>query len=356
MTGFMPGLELSRRFYAEAVRPALDTAYPGLPHAAALVGAGSEVLGFDTPRSADREWGPRLHLFLTPADRVRLAPRLTAALTGLLPADFRGYPTRVARAGDAAPRLQVVVTDVGRWFGAELGFDPRREPGLLDWLATPWQRLAGCVGGEVFHDDLGELTAVRERLAWYPRELWSYVLACQWQRVAREEGFMARSGEAGDELGSAVVAGRLARDLMRLCLLARRRYPPYAKWLGSAFRRVPGTAEIGQGLARVLAAPSWREREEHLCAVYRRVAGLHNRLGLTEPLDPEPRALAGRPFRVLGAERFSQALLSRVTDARIRGLPPVGCVDQFADSADVLEHPARARAAARALLGLPSAA
>ncbi|HWD74857.1 MAG TPA: DUF4037 domain-containing protein, partial [Solirubrobacteraceae bacterium] len=46
-----------------------------------------------------------------------------------------------------------------------------------------------------------------------------------------------RCAEAGDELGSAVVTARLARDLMRLCLLMRRRYPPYSKWLGTAFAR-----------------------------------------------------------------------------------------------------------------------
>jgi hypothetical protein len=30
------------------VRPLMDRHYPGLPHAAALIGPGSEVLGFDT--------------------------------------------------------------------------------------------------------------------------------------------------------------------------------------------------------------------------------------------------------------------------------------------------------------------
>lgn len=52
-TPFIPGLELSRRFYWEAVRPVLDDAYPNLSHSAALIGHGSEVLGFDTPMSAD---------------------------------------------------------------------------------------------------------------------------------------------------------------------------------------------------------------------------------------------------------------------------------------------------------------
>jgi hypothetical protein len=36
-----------------------------------------------------------------------------------------------------------------------------------------------------------------------------------------------------------VVTARLARGLMRLALLAERRYPPSSKWLGTAFVRTP---------------------------------------------------------------------------------------------------------------------
>lgn len=46
MSEFIPGLTLCGDFYREAVRPILDDAFPGLPHSAALIGSGSEVLGF----------------------------------------------------------------------------------------------------------------------------------------------------------------------------------------------------------------------------------------------------------------------------------------------------------------------
>ena len=55
--GFVPGVRLAGEFYAEVVRPLLEVEFPGLPYAAALIGAGSEVLGFDTERSTDHDWG-----------------------------------------------------------------------------------------------------------------------------------------------------------------------------------------------------------------------------------------------------------------------------------------------------------
>jgi hypothetical protein len=54
MPSFLPGRELAARFYAEAVRPILDASFSEPPPRAALIGSGSEVLGFDTPVSADQ--------------------------------------------------------------------------------------------------------------------------------------------------------------------------------------------------------------------------------------------------------------------------------------------------------------
>jgi len=74
---FIPGLELSRRFYWEAVRPVLDAEFPGLRHSAALIGTGSEVLGFDTPMSSDHHWGPRT--FADQTQKIHVNPRKCSA-------------------------------------------------------------------------------------------------------------------------------------------------------------------------------------------------------------------------------------------------------------------------------------
>lgn len=357
---FLPGLELSRLFYLEAVRPLLDEAYPGLAHGAARIGSGSEVLGFDTARSADHEWGPRFQLFLPPEDAARLAPEIRTLLSHRLPKAFRGHPTHFASTGERGigsmqltdgPVLHRV--DVGtpaELFGGVLGFSPLDGLSLTDWLATPTQRLAEATAGAVFHDGLGVLGPVRAELAWYPHDVWLYVLACQWKRLSQEEAFVGRCGEVGDELGSAVVASRLVRDLMRLVLLMERRYPPYSKWLGSTFARTRDADALVPMLGSVLAATDWKEREAHLARAYETIAALHNALGLTEPVDPATRPYHGRPFLVLHAERFADALAARIADPALRRLPLIGAADQHADSTDLLGRTELTRATIQAAL------
>ena len=102
---FVPGLELSRLFYVEAVRPILDDAFPGRQHAAALLGDGSEVIGYDSPRSTDHDWGPRVLLFLADADHAALERRVVETLADRLPREFRGYPTSFGAPDATGTRL-----------------------------------------------------------------------------------------------------------------------------------------------------------------------------------------------------------------------------------------------------------
>ncbi|MBB2914398.1 hypothetical protein FHS43_005710 [Streptosporangium becharense] len=311
-----------------------------VPHSAALIGPGSEVLAFDTGRSAECGWGPRVVLFVGPD----LAGRVRARVDAALPGSFGGHPVVVGA------EHGVQVSDPGVWFTGLLGFDPLRGVGLLDWLSTPWQRLAEVTCGEVFHDGLGVLERARGALRRYPPDVERYVLAGQWRRLAQRETFPGRCGEVGDGLGSALVTAELAGEVMRLVLLMRRRYPPYAKWLGSAFVRLPGTAELGEALSAAVAADDWRGREEHLGRAYRRVAALHDRLGVAPA--PGPRGCHRRPFRFAGAGRFADALSGAIVDERVRALPPVGSIDQFGAGADLLTDPVRCRAVTRAVLGV----
>jgi hypothetical protein len=363
---FVPGLTLAAATYHEAVRPILDATFPALVHSAGLLGPGSEVLGYDTARSTDHDWGPRLLLFLHPADVRRYAPAITDALAERMPTTVRGWSTNYSPpqpgrsrwlqpAVDRPINHRVEVLDLDAWLAARLGVDPRNGMHARDWLALPTQLLLEVTAGAVFHDGLGALKPIRTALAWYPDDVWRYLLACQWRRIAQEEPFPGRCTENGDDLGSRVVTARLVRELMRLALLVERQYPPYAKWLGTAFGRLRCAPVLQPLLADALAATIWPQREDALCAAYEHLARAHNDLSLADRVEPTVRPFHDRPFRVLAADRFANATNRAITDPEVLALPPhIGGVDQFVDSTDVLGAADRARAVATALHTAPT--
>jgi hypothetical protein len=348
---FIGGLELSRRFYAEIVRPLLAAAFPDLVYSAALIGSGSEVLGYDTPRSTDHEWGPRLLLFLSEADYPTTGPRITEALRRQLPPTFNGYSThfgqpdaegiRVAAAYTSGPvEHKIAVHTVRGFFVNHLGLDPSKDVQPADWLTLPEQRLLEVTAGAVYHDGLGELEPIRARLAYYPRDLWLFLMASQWRRIAQQEAFVGRTGDAGDDLGSRLIASRIIENLMRLCFLMERRYAPYSKWFGTAFARLACAPLLGPTLAQVLVAATWQTREAALARAYGVVVGLHNALEITPPLDPQVWPYHSRPYLVIHADRFVQALEQAITAPAVRELAAAfGAVDQFTDSTDILADP-----------------
>jgi hypothetical protein len=74
---------------------------------------------------------------------------------------------------------------------------------------------------------------------------------------------------------------------------------------------------------------------------YERVAAMHNALDVTAPLPTVARDFFGRPFRVVALHGFADALIARIADPAVRRIadrPPIGGVDQFSDSTDLLSH------------------
>ena len=328
----MNGRALARRLYEEHLAAAID-----VPHAAALLGWGSDVLGYDDERSQDHGFGPRLQVFVDAADVAAVADAVERAL----PDEVAGHPTRFGW-DDVPVAHRAHVATLAEWLELRLGFDASAGVSTLDWLLTPQQRLLEVTAGPVFADD-GRLAPVRAALAWYPDDVWFWVLAAQWRRVAQQEAFAGRTAERGDELGSRLVAARLADDLVRLCFLLERRYAPYAKWLGTAFAELEAAAEVGPALEAALAAADWPAREDALVAACEAVA--RRQVELTPGPEPVVHPYFTRPFRVIGGDRFADACLERVADVRLRSLPLVGAVDQAAGSTDVL-HPLRWRSLA----------
>lgn len=333
VTHFIPGIELSRSFYKEIVSKLVE-----VPHAAALIGEGSEVLGFDQPRSTDHSWGPRLQLFVRSSE----IEKVTLAIEQGLPGEYNGFPVQLYCWKTGTVRHHVEVADLDSWLSSQLRFDSRTELTPETWLSMPQQHLLQFTSGAVFRDDRGELSGMRKRLAWYPDDVWLWMMASQWHFIGNTEHLLGRTAEAGDRRGSMLVACRLVRFIMELCFLQERRYWPYLKWFGSAFAKLAVAPAIGPILDKILEAADQQTRENGVARALEMVAENHNSLGLTTAVAPVFEDFkvgindAVRPYRVLNAGSYVEACRSAIVDRKLGKLTPVGAIDQLTHVDDAL--------------------
>lgn len=187
MPEFIPGRELSRHFYHEAVRPMLDSKFPGLEHTACLIGTGSDVLGYDTFESTDQEWGPRLQLFLSQDDWGNRADDIDDLRSAELPRRFRDFSTNFSEQDEEGVRSLVDTEDgpirhgvrVGtfdQFFKSSLRIDPFGKITPIEWLTFFEQSLLEVARAAVYHDDFG-LAEVQARFPYYPHDVWLYLVA-----------------------------------------------------------------------------------------------------------------------------------------------------------------------------------
>ena len=347
MTDFIPALELNELFYGEVVAPLLRRNFPRLQYSAALIGWGSDVLGFDDVQSTDHNWGLRLQIFLSREDSEKYYLPINNALEEQLPAEFKGYPTgfEIAvnedqRGKAASPKHNIDVETIEDFFARYLGCDPYEEITAADWLTFPEHKLLAITSGRVFYDGLGELEPIRQKFSYYPKDIWLYILAAQWEKISEEEAFVGRCGSVGDDLGSRLIAARQVKNLMHLCFMMERKYAPYSKWFGTAFSRLDCAPKLGPIFNEVLQASEWNQQQIWLAKAYEVVAQIHNALNITSPVEEKAAQYYNRPFLVMGDHRHIQELMNAVTSQEIKNLEPsLGSVNQLIDSNDKLNNP-----------------
>lgn len=349
MSKFIQGLQLSQQFYEEVVKELIETGFPGLRYSAALLGRGSEVLGFDTETSTDHHWGPRVMLFSSEKDFEK-KEHISEFLSRNLPPKFKGYSTHFGPPDEIGVQLlseakagqpinhRIEIYTIKSFFKSYLQIDPDDELTAADWLTFSEQKLRTMRSGGIFHDQLG-LFAYQRKYHYFPKDVWLFMLASQWSKIAQEEPFVGRCGDVGDEIGSKVIAARLVQSIMRLCFLMEREYAPYSKWFGTAFLRLKSAKELTPILDKALSAKDWKEREIHLSQAYKVISQMHNDLNLTEPLETKVSNFHDRPYLVIHGEIFANELKKLIKDPDIRKIAAdIGSVNQLSDTVDLLEN------------------
>ena len=248
----MNGLELSRAFYESYGAPLLHEQFPeqeGLV-AVGLLGSGSECLGFDDEVSQDHDFEPGFCLLLPGEDVIdRRTAFLLERAYAKLPKAFMGFKrSAVAPVGGA--RHGVLRT--ADFFTEKVG----APDGILtmdQWLKLPQQALLEATAGEIFRDDLGEVTTIRTALSTMPEDV-------RRKRLAGHLLVMAQAGQYnylrclkhGEPAAGQLAVNEFVKSCIQVVFLLNRTYAPYYKWSFRALRRLDRLALTAETLEYLL--------------------------------------------------------------------------------------------------------
>ena len=235
----MQGLEISRAYFEEFGRPMLEQQFPEqLPFVACgLFGSGSECFGFDDEISRDHDFEPGFCLLLPSEDVVdRRTAFLMERAYAKLPKEFMGLK-RPLMAPVGGSRHGVLRLD--EVFSDKVG----AADGILtvqQWLTVPESSLAEAVNGEIFLDNYGQVSRLREALKHYPEDIRRKKLAGHLLLMAQAGQYnytrCLRHGETG---AAQLAVCEFVKSTMSAVFLLNRVYQPYYKWSFRAMRRLP---------------------------------------------------------------------------------------------------------------------
>ena len=248
----MKGLELARAYYEEYGRPMLEGQFPELlPQlAAGLLGSGSECFGYDDAVSQDHDFAPDFCIFLPGEDVIdRRSAFLLERAYAKLPKEFDGVSRPLLQPVGGARRGVLRLAD----FLTEKTGTPDGRLTLSQWLTVPEQNLAETVNGEVWFDNYGELTHVREALAFYPEDVRRKKMAGQLLLMAQAGQYnYLRCLKHGETAAAQLAVFEFAKACTSVIFLLNRRYQPYYKWRFRALRALPKLSLLAELLEYLL--------------------------------------------------------------------------------------------------------
>ncbi|MBR6208344.1 MAG: DUF4037 domain-containing protein [Oscillospiraceae bacterium] len=281
----MKGLELSRAFWDEELRPAMERECPLLLEraAAGLCGSGSDCLGYDDDISHDHAFAAGCMLWLREEEERHYGFRLSTVYDRL-PREFRGVATEHrSRQGDGRYGVKTVEGFFRPFTGT--GGAPASWRG---WLRVPSWALAAATAGEVFFDGPGSFTAIRqELLTGMPEDV-------RLKKLAARAALMAQSGQYnfsrclahGERAAAQLAAGEFVRESLEMVFLLNRRHMPFYKWAFRAMGELPRLSELRPELEQILTEPTADAMESVAAAVIGELRAQNLTEGRWEFLEP----------------------------------------------------------------------
>lgn len=263
------GLELGREL-AHQVAQDIELNLPDLaPYMClALVGTGSECLGFDDAISEDHDFTKRCQLFL-PADIYETNKER-------LQSYFKNY---------AYGTVQIECISE---FYQRYTLYPEGPQCEKEFRRVPQDLLCTATNGEVFLDNFGSFTHIRQRLlAYYPEDIRLRKIAYELNQLAQSGQYnLPRMLQRGDTIAASLALHQFVHHYMLLVHLFNKSYAPFYKWLYRHSCTLPILGNtVKHGIVELLDAPI-TDTKSHIDRLCSAIIQELQRNGLsTSPID-----------------------------------------------------------------------
>ncbi|MDE7284428.1 MAG: DUF4037 domain-containing protein [Lachnospiraceae bacterium] len=258
---WISNIERSREFYEKYGKKMIHEQFTDYEEriAVGFVGEGSDCFGFDDAVSMDHDYAPGFCMWLIDEDYVAIGESLQKAYDELIRQHGIGNMT-----GNFLERRRGV-SSVSAFYNRLLGQDISYEkPYTIDYTQVQEYQLAQAVNGEVFRDNLGVFTGIREYLsAYYPEKIWRVKLAqCLHDFSQYAQSNYPRMMTRKDYVTASICIGKAIESIMDIIYLLNRRYAPYYKWKNKGLKKLDKLQEAILILEQLAVLPCQKDAWE----------------------------------------------------------------------------------------------
>ena len=227
------GLELSKRYFYDIVLPEFEKSLKDiLPLCAfGLVGEGSECYGYDDELSKDHDFGPSVCIWLRKDNYLKYKYRINKVLE-TLPKTYLGF--RELKESEWGYNRRGLLNTEDFYFKFIGSANPPQT--INDWQKIPETALATVTNGEVFLDNLGEFTKIREQLLnYYPEPIRQNKIATRLMNISQHGQYnYVRCLRRNDLVSANQSLYLFVDEVIHLVFLLNRRYKIFYKWANRA--------------------------------------------------------------------------------------------------------------------------
>lgn len=256
----MNGLELSKEFYEEYGKPMLENNFADLLPFLAIgfVGKGSEHFGFDDEISRDHDFEPGFCIFLPDESIVDIRQEfLLERAYSKLPKEYKGIK-RLKMSPVGGNRNGVIRT--AKFYEDAVG-SPNGNLSTEGWLYIPDYALAEATNGEIYFDEYGEFSKIRENLMNMPQDV-------KLKRLAGNILIMAQSGQYNfsrclkhnEPEASQLACVEFVNSAMKTIFLLNNKYMPFYKWSFRALKQIESDFDFVGKLSFLLLSDNHNEK------------------------------------------------------------------------------------------------